>query len=360
LSTLTAEHPVVAAGEGSSLERCQVIIVGAGFSGLGTAIRLRQAGVDDVIVLERAEGPGGTWRDNHYPGAACDIRSHLYSFSFAPNPSWSRSFSPQPEIEAYLRACVERFSLHQALRCKHEVLEARFDDQAQEWEVETNQGTWRAPVLVWATGPLSEPKVPDIAGLSSFQGEVFHSAAWRDDLDLSGRRVAVIGTGASAIQFIPQIQPVVDRLVVFQRTPPWVVPRRDHPISPLRRRLYRALPLTQRLVRLGIYLQQELLAQVMMARPKALQTAEAIARKHLEDQVADEAHRLQADLGVRRLLPGPHPGQRDGGHPCRPLGGGRVGGRRRRGRPRRRHDHLGHRLQRHRAHLRLPDHRPGR
>ncbi len=264
-----------------------------------------RAGIDDVAILERGEGVGGTWRENRYPGAACDVRSHLYSFSFAPNPEWSRSFSPQPEIEAYLERCAERFSLAATLHTKHEVLEARYDTSGG-WELDTNEGPWRAETLVWATGPLSELKVPELPGLSSFSGEVFHSAAWRSDLDLSSRRVAVVGTGASAVQFVPEIQPLVERLTIFQRTPPWIVPRRDHEITPWHRYVYRKVPLIQRLVRAGIYAQQELVVPVMQNRPKAVAAAEALAQKHLERQVADRElrHALtpRFHIGCKRIL----------------------------------------------------------
>jgi cation diffusion facilitator CzcD-associated flavoprotein CzcO len=292
-------------------DRCRsVIVVGGGFSGIGMAIRLRQSGVEDFVVLERAEEVGGTWRDNRYPGAACDVRSHLYSFSFAPNPEWSRSYSPQSEIRSYLESCVDRFSLRDRLQLKHEVLEARWHDHEQEWEVDTNEGRWWAPVVVWATGPLSEPRVPALEGAADFRGRIFHSAAWPpgfgSDSDLAGRRVAVVGTGASAIQIVPAVQPVVERLVVFQRTPAWIVPRRDHPIGRGRRWLYRRFPVAQRALRAGLYLEQELLAPVMMARPRAVATVEALARKHLEAQVPDPELRATLTpsfrIGCKRIM----------------------------------------------------------
>lgn len=284
----------------------RAVIVGGGFSGIGAAIRLYQSGVDDLVILERSSAAGGTWHHNHYPGAACDIRSHLYSFSFAPNPDWSRSYSPQSEIETYLNACLDRFGLRDRFRPDHEVIEARWDHSEQEWFLETTQGSYRAPLLVWATGPLSEPNVPELPGMSKFDGQLFHSADWRHDVDLAGRRVAVVGTGASAIQFVPRIQPVVERLYLHQRTPPWVLPRRDHAIASWKRQLYRAVPPLQRALRAGIYMQQELLVPVMMGKPRARATVEGLARRYLAAQVADPALRDKLTpryaLGCKRVL----------------------------------------------------------
>ena len=187
----------------------RVAIVGAGFGGLGTAIRLRQRGMDDFVILERAGEIGGTWRDNSYPGCACDVESHLYSFSFDLNPDWSRAFSPQPEIQEYLRRCAARHGVMPHVRLSHEVLDARWDDAAARWRIRTTRGDWSASVLVLAQGALSDPSIPALPGLERFRGTVFHSARWNHAHDLAGERVAVIGTGASAIQLVPAIQPVV-------------------------------------------------------------------------------------------------------------------------------------------------------
>jgi cation diffusion facilitator CzcD-associated flavoprotein CzcO len=211
--------------------RVRVAIIGAGFAGLGAAIRLKQTGEDDFVVLERGHAVGGTWRDNTYPGAACDVPSHLYSYSFAPNPDWSRTFSPQAEIQAYLERCADDFGVRPHLRLGADVRSATWDDAARRWVIETSSGTVEAAVLIGAFGALSEPVIPPVPGLGRFAGEVFHSARWDHDLDLTGRRVAVIGTGASAIQFVPEIAPQVAQLDVFQRTPPWVIPRTDRAIS---------------------------------------------------------------------------------------------------------------------------------
>src|SRR4051794_31307690 len=191
--TLTQDTPI----------EVKVAIVGSGFSGLGTAIRLRQEGIEDFVVLERGDDVGGTWHYNTYPGCACDIPSHLYSFSFAPNPHWSQTYSPQPEIRDYLRRTADDFGITPFVRLGCEVTEAAWDAESQRWKLETTQGTVHARVLIAAAGPLNEPKIPDIPGLDSFQGPAFHSARWDHDVDLNGKRVASIGTGASAIQYVP-------------------------------------------------------------------------------------------------------------------------------------------------------------
>jgi cation diffusion facilitator CzcD-associated flavoprotein CzcO len=208
-----------------------VAIIGAGFGGLGAGIRLREAGVADFVILERAGAVGGTWRDNTYPGCACDVPSHLYSFSFAPNPRWTRSFSGQAEIWRYMEDVTDRYAVRDHIRFGTEVTEARWDGESARWKLRTSRGMLTADVLITATGPLSEPSLPGIPGLEDFPGEVFHSARWNHDYDLAGKRVAVVGTGASAIQIIPEIQPMVRRLVLFQRTPAWVLPRIDRPIT---------------------------------------------------------------------------------------------------------------------------------
>src|SRR3954468_8013239 len=202
----------------------RVAIVGSGFAGLGMAIRLKQKGIEDFVIFERADDVGGTWRDNTYPGCQCDVPSHLYSFSFAPNPGWSRTFSRQPEIQDYLRRCAGHFDAIPHVRFRHAGTGARWDDERQLWEVDTTQGSFTASVLVAGMGGLSEPSIPEIPGLDSFEGPAFHTAQWAHDVDVRGRRVAVIGTGASSIQVVPEIQPELDRLHLFQRTPAWIMP----------------------------------------------------------------------------------------------------------------------------------------
>jgi len=242
-----------------------VVVVGAGFSGIGMAARLRAIGIEDFVVLDRGNDLGGTWRDNSYPGASCDVPSNLYSFSFALNPGWSRAFSSQSEIWDYLRECVDRFDVGGSLRFGRAVEEARWDEAAERWVVRTSGGEeYRAPVLVWATGSLSEPAVPAFPGLEGFRGKVFHSARWEHGFDLTGKRVCVVGTGASAVQFVPQIAPIVEHLYLHQRTPPFVVPRRDRAVSGLRKMAYRKVPFLQRLSRLRIYAMFEALLSVFV------------------------------------------------------------------------------------------------
>jgi cation diffusion facilitator CzcD-associated flavoprotein CzcO len=286
-------------------EHHHVAVIGAGFGGIGTAIRLRQQGYHDIIVFDRGDDVGGTWRDNTYPGCACDVPSHMYSFSFAPNPDWSRSFSPQPEIWAYLRRCVSTYGLRPHLRLGHEVLGATWDERCGRWLIDTSRGRYSADVLVAAGGPLSEPSVPDLPGLSTFAGEAFHSARWNHDLDLTGRRVAVIGTGASAIQFVPQIASQVARLTVFQRTAPWVMPRADRAITAAERRLFRMFPPAQRLARAGIYWGREGMATGFL-HPAVMRVAQRVARRHLHTAITDATLRARLTpnytMGCKRVL----------------------------------------------------------
>jgi cation diffusion facilitator CzcD-associated flavoprotein CzcO len=285
----------------------RVAIVGAGFSGLGMAIRLKQRGIHSFVVLERATDAGGTWRDNTYPGCGCDVESHLYSFSFAPNPSWSRMYSSQPEIWAYLRRCVRRFGVASHIRWSHEVRDASWDEEALCWRIATSAGDLTADVLILGVGPLSEPSLPAIPDLDRFAGTMFHSARWDHGHDLSGKRVAVIGTGASAIQFVPRIQPLAGALYVFQRTPPWIVPKLDRPISERERVLFRALPLVQRAWRARIYWTRELMALGMVYQPRRLVKPERVIRRWMETQVTDPALREKLtprySLGCKRILP---------------------------------------------------------
>jgi cation diffusion facilitator CzcD-associated flavoprotein CzcO len=283
----------------------RVVVIGTGFAGLGTAIRLRQSGIHDFVVLERADEVGGTWRDNSYPGCACDVPSHLYSFSFAPNPGWSRSFSPQSEILDYLRGCADRFGVRPHIRFGHEVQGARWDDDAQRWRIATSHGEIVARVLVAGLGPLSEPSVPDLPGLGDFAGTVFHSARWNHDHDLTGEKVAVIGTGASAIQFVPEIQPQVERLALFQRTPPWVIPRGDRAISRVERWGLRRVPGLQKAWRGAIYWSRETFVWAFL-RPRIIRTLQQLAGRHLAKQVDDVELRAKLTpdytIGCKRIL----------------------------------------------------------
>ncbi|GAA1889291.1 flavin-containing monooxygenase [Asanoa iriomotensis] len=280
---------------------CAIAVIGAGFGGIATGLRLRAAGREDFLIFDRGAEVGGTWRDNTYPGCACDVPSHMYSLSFMPNPGWSRSFSGQPEIWSYLRECAS--SLRDRLRLSHEVLGAVFRDGR--WLLDTSQGSYTADFLVAAGGPLSAPSLPSLPGLSSFAGETFHSSAWNHDLDLRGRRVAVIGTGASAVQFVPQIAPAVAHLSLFQRTAPWVLPRGDRDFTSGERRAFTRVPALRRLARAGVYWGREL-AALGFLHPPVMRLAERTARRHLAASITDPALRQALTpayrMGCKRVL----------------------------------------------------------
>ena len=287
-----------------------VLIVGAGFSGLGVAIRLKQEGFDDFTILERADDVGGTWQANTYPGCACDVPSHLYSFSFAPNPAWSETYSRQPEIWDYLRDTARRYDVLGRVRFGHTVTSAEWDEEIARWKVESTQGSFTARVFIPAMGPLAEPKKPEIPGLDGFEGRVFHSARWDHDHDLTGERVASIGTGASAIQYVPMIQPDVSKLHVFQRTAPWVMPHSNRKVTGVERRLYRSFPALQRVVRGLIYSAREILVLGFVKRPELMKQVEKIARRHMRSQVSDPELLRKATpdytIGCKRILPSNH------------------------------------------------------
>ncbi len=283
-----------------------VAIIGAGFSGIGTAIRLKRRGVEDFVLFEQADGVGGTWWANTYPGCQCDVASNLYSLSAAPNPGWSRTYSHQPEIRAYLEDTARRFGIEPHLRLGTAVESADWDDGAKLWRIRSAGGEMTARILVGGIGPLSEPAIPDVPGLDSFEGKVFHSARWDHEHDLSGERVAVVGTGASSVQFLPRIQPRVSRLHLFQRTPPWVMPHPDRPISAFEKRLYRALPPLHRLNRLFIYLSREWMAAGLTRHKWMLKPLERIGRLHLRKHVQDPGLRRKLRpsyrIGCKRIL----------------------------------------------------------
>lgn len=282
----------------------RVIIVGGGFSGLGVAIRLLAAGIRDFVLLERAEQLGGTWRENTYPGCACDVPSQLYSFSYAPH-AWSRVFAPQPEIQRYLLKVADEHGVMPYVKLGCALEAARWDDAAQVWQLDTSTGPLRARVLVAGLGPLHVPKLPDIPGLDRFAGEVFHSARWNHALSLRGRKVAVIGTGSSAIQFVPEIQPQVERLVLFQRTAPWVLPKPDHVYPRVEQAAFDHLPGFRRGYRSTIYGLLELL-QLAERKPAVMQQIQKVGLAHLRMQVRDARLREQLTphftLGCKRLL----------------------------------------------------------
>lgn len=286
--------------------RVDVIVIGSGFSGLGMAAALKRDGRRSFVVLEKADDLGGTWRDNRYPGCACDIPSALYSFSFAPNPEWTRAFSPQPEILAYLHKVADDHGLRPYLRFGAEVAEAVWDDAAGLWRLTTRDGRrWAAPVVVAGQGALHRPALPAIPGLESFTGTAFHSARWPERIDLAGKRVAVIGTGASAIQIVPEIAPVAGRLTLFQRTPAWIIPKPDRPIHEAARIRYARQPWRQVFWRFWIWTALELIGRSRF-NPTLAGKTEARARGHLEAQVADPALRAKLTpdyvLGCKRVL----------------------------------------------------------
>jgi cation diffusion facilitator CzcD-associated flavoprotein CzcO len=283
----------------------RIAIAGCGFGGLGMAVRLKRDGVEDFAILEKADDLGGTWRDNSYPGCACDVPSMLYSWSFAPKPDWSRLFAPAAEIWEYQREVADRFGLPAHIRYDHEVLAAEWDGESRRWAIETRSGELTADVLISAVGALHEPAIPELQGLDSFGGRSFHSSSWDHDYELAGRSVAVIGTGASAIQFVPEIQPQVGKLHLFQRTPPWVFPRRNLPVPGSWQAMFRRLPVTQKLVRRALYSLAEV-GGVAFRHPQLMTLGEQLARRHIAAEISDPdlRRRLTPDyrLGCKRIL----------------------------------------------------------
>ena len=286
-------------------QEIEIAIVGSGFSGLAMASRLRRSGRSDFVILERARDVGGTWRENTYPGCRCDVPSHVYSFSFAPNPDWSSTFSAQPEIRDYLRRVASDEGLLEHVRFGCEVEQASWDPERRRWQLQTSRGPLSARVLIAGAGPLHEPKLPGIPGLAEFEGARFHSATWDHDHELEGERVAVIGTGASAIQFVPQIQPEVAKLHLFQRTAPWVMPRRDRALTSIERFAYRRFPALQRLARSSIYWAREALA-IPMLRVALAPLLRVVGELHLRRQVPDRELRAKVTPdylpGCKRIL----------------------------------------------------------
>lgn len=224
-----------------------IAVIGSGFGGLATAIQVHKNGFRDMVILERAAEVGGVWRDNAYPGAAVDVQCQLYLFSFAPNPQWGNMYARQPEVHAYLKGVVARFGLEQYLQLNRAATRLTWDGSRQLWHLQTAHGERTATQVVVATGALAEPVVPDLPVLNRFAGRTFHSARWDHNVDLAGKRVAVIGTGASAVQFVPAIQPTVGHMTVFQRTPHWVMPRHDRAIGARTQNLFAVMPWLQRL-----------------------------------------------------------------------------------------------------------------
>jgi cation diffusion facilitator CzcD-associated flavoprotein CzcO len=285
-----------------------IAIIGAGFAGIGAAIRLARAGIRSFTIFERAGEVGGTWRDNTYPGAACDVPSHVYSLSFEPNPGWRRMFAPADEIQAYLLGLVEKWGLRAHLRLATEIVDARFDEASGSWTLTTgDDDTFRARVVISGVGGLVDPAWPDLKGIQSFAGEIMHTARWKHDYDLAGKRVGVVGTGASAVQVVPSIAPQVERLHVFQRTPAWVMPKRDAVYSERVRRFYARHPLALRASRLAKYWLSELFGPlIFLDAPRLKAWPERVSLAHLARSVRDPALRAKLtprfQFGCKRIL----------------------------------------------------------
>jgi cation diffusion facilitator CzcD-associated flavoprotein CzcO len=284
-----------------------VLIVGAGFAGLGMAIALRKAGMESFLVIEKGDDVGGTWRDNRYPGCACDVPSHLYSFSFDLNPDWSRMFAPQPEIWDYLRRCAKRYGVLGQVRFQTAMREAAWNEAQRLWEVTTQEGERiRARVLISGMGALHVPHYPDLPGKERFRGPAFHSAGWDPEVTLEGRDIAVIGTGASAIQLVPQIAPLVRRLYLYQRTPAWILPRADFPITNHWKRRFARVPGLMRLFRAFLFWNLEIRVAGFLGNRWLQGLGERMARRYLESEVPDP--QLRAALmpnyafGCKRVL----------------------------------------------------------
>ncbi len=281
------------------------IVVGAGISGIAAAYKMNQAGYHNYIVLEKAERVGGTWRDNNYPGCGCDVPSALYSFSFSPSHKWSHLFAKQPEILSYLEEVVEKHDLGGKIEFGNELLSAKWDEAQQVWHLETSKGSYQAKTTIFTTGPITEPSMPKVKGIEGFKGKMFHSARWDHDYDLKGKRVAVIGTGASAIQFIPQVQPLAKELFVFQRTAPWVLPKADRELGDTAKGIVERFPVIQQTWRNSI-------AQILnginfgLRHPKILKPVNFLSKQLLKLQIQDEQLRQDVtpnfDIGCKRLL----------------------------------------------------------
>jgi cation diffusion facilitator CzcD-associated flavoprotein CzcO len=284
-----------------------VIIIGTGFSGMGAAAKMLEAGRTDFLVLEKADDVGGTWRDNTYPGAECDIPSHMYSFSWALNPDWTRNFSAQPEIWAYMRKVADDTGIRPYIQFGVEVTGASWDDERSVWTIRTKGGDdYEARVVLSGVGGLHIPLIPEIPGAESFAGPRFHSAGWDHSVDLKGKKVAVVGTGASAIQFIPIIAEEVGHMTVFQRTPPWVLGKRDNPIHPVRQKFFDRVPGLTRAYRNAIYWALESRAIAFNGHLNVLPLAEKLAKKNIERAIKDPelVRKLTPSyrLGCKRVL----------------------------------------------------------
>jgi len=285
-----------------------IVIIGTGFAGIGMAIKLKQKGITNFIVLERSSHIGGTWRDNTYPGAACDISSHLYSYSYEPNPNWSRMFSAQKEIYDYNEHCVNKYGLKEYIRFNSEVIGSVFDEATGLWTLHIRDGgSITANIVINALGPLNRPQIPAIKGIETFTGKAFHSSEWDHSFDYVGKKVAVVGTGASAVQVVPAIAKEVEQLTIFQRSAPWVLPKPDRPMKDWEKKLFRILPFTQRLLRWRIYWVNEAVGFFIFTSPrlnKKLQNLLTGYRaKYIKDPVLREKLMPDYTAGCKRMTP---------------------------------------------------------
>src|SRR5688572_13678518 len=288
----------------------EVVIVGTGFSGIGAAIKLKEAGIEDFVVFDKADAVAGTWRENTYPGCACDVPSHMYSFSFEQNPDWSEMYAPQPEIREYLERVTDKYGVRPHLRFGFRAVSAEWDESAGLWncvgEGPNGREELTARFLISGIGGLHVPAKPHLQGLEGFEGAAFHSAEWDHSVDLAGKKVAVIGTGASAIQFVPAIASEVGRLDLYQRTAPWVLPKLDRHIPKFERALYRRFPFLQRAYRRGLYLYLEFVIYRGITGKRFGRLFERAGLKNLERQVKDPVKRLKLtptyEFGCKRML----------------------------------------------------------
>jgi cation diffusion facilitator CzcD-associated flavoprotein CzcO len=285
----------------------EIVIIGSGFAGLGMAIQLKKAGFHDFVVLEKDDELGGTWRENQYPGCACDVPSHLYSFSFELNPDWSRMFAPRQEIWDYLRRTAGKYGVTGHIRYGSEVESLEYDDETRRWQVVTADGAGYTPkCVISGIGALHIPSYPSIPGLDRFAGTAFHSAEWDRSCDLTGKRVAVIGTGASAVQFVPRVAGQAGHLYVFQRTAPWIQPKPDVEIPESMRRVLRRVPGTTRAVRNTIYWGLEARSVGFTVDRRLAKPMASLAKKHIARQIPDPELRAKVTpgytIGCKRVL----------------------------------------------------------
>jgi cation diffusion facilitator CzcD-associated flavoprotein CzcO len=283
-----------------------ILIVGAGFGGLGMGIRLKRQGSHDFLIIERANDVGGTWRDNHYPGVACDVPSHLYSFSYRPNPNWSHVFSPGGEIQQYMRDCARDEGLLPHIRFNTTMLDARWDADKKHWSVRTSEGEFVSRVLIACPGHLADEHLPDIEGLKDFKGDIFHSARWNHQTPLAGKRIGVVGSGASAIQVVPEMAKVAEQLVVFQRSAPYIIPRANRTYTAAEKRMFARAPQLMDQLRSDLFWGGEVNFAQRRNVPRFVQEAKAMALAHMHSQVQDPALRTELtpgyEIGCKRVL----------------------------------------------------------